>query len=272
MGYLKKWTAMTAGATACLAGVMGVGAGLAAAAPSGDVMQHSTGVVIRNATPIGPGTYEWYINGSAAGTITIASGNTFTSTVFGTTDSGTWAQAGETFGMWITGGADAAAGCTFAGHVLASNEVSYAAKPGDWACPGYTSGGTFYIAPAPPGASATQSHSDAFAVHGAVPMSAGKVLAGRYKWTEDGYYSGIMTVATNNTYTSTLSGNDSGTWVQSGSAFAFSITGGFDSSFLCVEVGKVNHTGTAVGTATKPGNWACPGSGATGTFVLKKKS
>ena len=103
-------------------------------------------------------------------------------------------------------------------------------------------------------------------------MTAGKLLAGRYKWTEDGYYSGIMSIASNNTYTSTLSGNDTGTWVQSGSAASFTITGGVDSGIGCLEVGKVNQTGTAVGTTAKPGNWACPGTGTNGYFILKKKS
>jgi hypothetical protein len=272
MGYLKKWTAVTAGATACLAGVIGIGAGLAGASQSGDPVEHSSSAAVTNATPIGHGTYEWYVNGSAAGTITIASDNTFTSTVFGTNDSGTWVQAAEPFGLFIAGGSDAGAGCVFAGHVLASNEVSYAAKPGHWACPGYSSTGTFYIGPVPPGASATQSHGNAFALRGVVPMAAGKILAGRYKWTEDGDYSGVMTIATNNTYTSTLSGDDTGTWIQSGSAASFTITGGLDSGIGCLEVGKVNHTGTAVGTSAKPGNWACPGTPSSGYFILKKKS
>ena len=272
MSHLKKWTAATAGATVCLAGMVGVGAGLAGAAQSGSVLQHSTPSAQPGATPIGFGTYEWYVNGSAAGTITIASNNTFTSTVFGTNDSGTWVQAGETFGLWITGGTDASGGCVFAGHVLASNEVSYAAKPGHWACTGYGTTGTFYIAPVPPGASTNQGQRDAFAVRGAVPMSAGKILAGKYKWILDGDYPGVMTIASSNTYTSTLSGNDSGSWVQSGSAFTVNISGGTDGAGGCLMVGKVNHTGTAVGTTTKPGNWVCPGYGTNGFFTLKKKS
>jgi hypothetical protein len=271
MGYVKKWTMATAGATLCLAGVIGVGTGLAGAAPTGDVLQHSASAVEPNAVPFLPGTYEWYVNGNADGTITIASNNTFTAQIGG--DSGTWVQAGETFGLFITGGGDAAAGCVFAGHAITSTMVSYAAKPGHWACPGYGSTGTFYIGPLPAvSASAAQVHGSPFAVHSVQPMAAGKILAGRYKWTEDGYYSGVMSVATKNTYTSTLSGNDAGTWVQSGSAASFAITSGVDSGIGCLETGKVNHTGTAVGTSTKPGNWACPGTGTTGYFILKKQS
>jgi hypothetical protein len=269
MGNHKKWMLATAGAAVCLAGVVGAGTGLAGAAPSGDVLQHSTGAVEPNAVPFSPGTYEWYVNGNPDGTITIASNNTFTSTV--ASDSGTWVQAGETFGLFITGGSDGGAGCTFAGHAVTSTMVSYAAKPGHWACPGYVSTGTFYIAPVPSsGVNTAQVHGSPFTAHSVAPMSAGKLLAGRYKWTEDGYYSGIMSIASHNTYTSTLSGNDAGTWVQSGSAASFSITSGVDSGIGCLEVGKVNHTGTAVGTSAKPGLWACPGTGTTGYFILKK--
>jgi hypothetical protein len=271
MGYLKKWTVgATVGATVGLAGIVGIGTGLAGAAQSGDALQHSTAAVQPNAVPFNPGTYEWFINGAASGTITIASNNTFTSTVDGG-DSGTWVQAGETFGLWISGGTDASGGCVFAGHAVTDNMVSYAGKPGHWACPGFESTGTFYIAPVTDGVSASHVVRSAFASSGVQPMNAGKLLLGRYKWTEDGYYSGIMTIASNNTYTSTLTGSDSGSWVQSGSAAAFNITGGPDGGIGCLEVGKVNHTGTAVGTSTKPGNWACPGTGTSGYFVLKYK-
>jgi hypothetical protein len=271
MGYLKKWTVATVGTTVGLAGIVGVGTGLAGAAQSGDALQHSTAAVQPSAVPFNPGTYEWFINGEAGGSITIASNNTFTSTVDGG-DSGTWVQAGETFGLWISGGTDASGGCVFAGHAVTANMVSYAAKPGHWACTGYETTGTFYIAPETDGVSASHVVRGAFAPSGVQPMNAGKLLLGRYKWTEDGYYSGIMTIASNNTYTSTLTGSDSGSWVQSGSAAAFNISGGPDGGIGCLEVGKVNHTGTAVGTSAKPGNWACPGTGTSGYFVLNHKS
>ena len=134
MGYLKRWTVATAGATVCLAGVVGVSTGLAGAAPEGDVLQHSTSAVEASAVPFSPGTYEWYVDGNPDGTITIASNNTFTSSV--ASDSGTWVQAGETFGLFVDGGGDAGAGCVFAGHAVSSTMVSYASKPGHWVCPG----------------------------------------------------------------------------------------------------------------------------------------
>lgn len=268
MADLKKMTAIAAGGAALtLAGVIGVGAGLAGAAPVGDPLQHSTGDVQPNAIPIIPGTYEWYVDGTPDGTITISSGNTFTSTLAG--DSGTWAQASNTFGLTITGGGDAGGGCVFAGHVNDTGmNVSTAAKPGHWTCTGYGTSGTFYIAQAPAAPSAAQARGDALAHSGVLPMTSAKVLPGTYKWTEDGYYSGKMSIASGNTYTSTLSGNDSGSYVQDGSAFAFNISGGVDSGIGCLEVGKVNKTGTAV----NPGNWACPGTGTSGYFVLVKKS
>jgi hypothetical protein len=268
MSYVKKWTVAAAGATMCLAGVVGVSTGLAGAAPAGDVLQHSTSAIQESAVPFNPGTYELYIDGGADGTITIASNNTFTAQVG--SDSGTWVQAGETFGLFITGGADASAACVFAGHAITSTMVSYAANPGHWTCPGF-SNGTFYIAPVPPGASPKHVVHDPFTRSGVQPMAAGKVLAGKYKWTEDGYYSGIMSVASNNTYTSTLSGDDAGTWVQSGSAASFTISSGFDSGIGCLEVGKVNHTGTAVGAGGEHANWACPGTGTTGYFILLRR-
>jgi hypothetical protein len=248
---------------------VGVSTALAGAAPSGDPLEHSTGAVEAGAVPFNPGTYEWYVDGEADGTITIASNNTFTADIGG--DSGSWVQAGETFGLYITGGGDAGAACVFAGHAITSTEVSYAAKPGHWVCPGLTSG-TFYIAPVPPGSSPRHVVHDPFAQRSVQPMAAGKLVLGHYNWLLDGDYPGVMTTKSDHTYTSTLSTNDSGTWIQSGSAATYSISGGADGSGGCVFVGKVNHTGTAVGTSAKPGNWVCPGYGSDGFFTLKKKS
>ena len=86
----------------------------------------------------------------------------------------------------------------------------------------------------------SQAHGNVFARADAVPANAGPIVPGTYLWTEDGYYSGNITIASGNTYTSTLSGNDSGAWVQAGSAVAFSISSGVDSGIGCLEVGKVN--------------------------------
>ncbi len=267
MAHLKKWTAVAAGGAALtLAGVIGVGSGFAGAAPSNDPMRHSAGTVSHNAIPFKPGKYSFFVNGANDGKIKFAAGNTFTAAIDG--DSGTWVQTSNTAGMVFTGGSDAAGGCVFAGHVNDTGlNISTAAKPGNWACPGFGSSGTFYIAKAS-GATASQAHGNVFARADAVPANAGPIVPGTYLWTEDGYYSGNITIASGNTYTSTLSGNDAGAWAQAGSAFAFSISSGVDSGIGCLEVGKVNASGTAVGTSAHPGNWACPGTGTTGTFVI----
>ena len=264
MTTLKGWSAVTAAwATVCLAGVICVGAGLAGA-QSNDAMKRSVLKAPPGATPLKPGTYNWFIDGLDRGTITFVSNNTYTSTFGG--DSGTWVQAGRTVGLSITGGNDAGGVCVFAGHVSNTGKaISFAAKPGDWACPGYGSSGTFYITK---GAPAAGELTGALARAGVRPRTAGHIVPGTYTWTIDGGFSGSMSIASGNTYTITMSVDDSGTWAQGGSAFAFSISDGTDEHGGCLEVGKVNTTGTAVGTTAKPGNWVCPAFGTRGTFVI----
>ena len=163
MAHLKKWTAVAAGGAALtLAGVIGVGSGFAGVAPSNDPMRHSAGTVSHNAIPFKPGKYSFFVNGANDGKIKFAAGNTFTAAIDG--DSGTWVQTSNTAGMVFTGGSDAAGGCVFAGHVNDTGlNISTAAKPGNWACPGFGSSGTFYIAKAS-GATASQAHGNVFAV------------------------------------------------------------------------------------------------------------
>jgi hypothetical protein len=160
MRNLKKWSAVTAGgATVCLAGVICVGAGLADA-QSNDAMKRPVPEASPGATPLKPGTYNWFIDGLDRGTITFASDNTYTSTFGG--DSGTWVQAGRTSGLSITGGNDAGGVCVFAGHVSNTGKaISFAAKPGDWACPDFHSSGSFYITK---GAPAAGEHTGALAL------------------------------------------------------------------------------------------------------------
>ncbi len=266
MAYLKKWTAVAvAGAALSLVGVMSVGPGLAGAQSNGALRQ-STSTVSPDAVPIVPGTYLWFVNGANAGSVTLASNNTFTSTVFGTNDSGTWAQNNKTAALTITAGSDASGGCIFAGHVNDTGTgISFAGKPGDWACTGYGTKGTFYIEPGPAVAT-SQAHGAGFTGAGVTPATAGKVVLGKYKWTINGVLAGHITFAKHNLYTSTVDDGDSGPWVQGGSAVAFSITGGNDAGFGCLFVGKGNHTGTAIGTSPKPGSYVCPGF-ASGTFT-----
>ena len=263
MAHLRNWMAvMAAGAAVALVVVIGVGPGLAGAAQSDDALDHSAGAASPGAVPIVPGTYKWFIDGALAGKITFSEGNTFTSTL-GTNDSGSWVQSGRTVGLSITGGADALYGCVFAGHAKAMGTgISYAAKPGNWVCPTFGSG-TFYIQPA--GAATTEAQSNAFTHSGAIPATAGSVVPGTYHLSFDGNPPGSITLAANNTYHSTIN-LDTGTWVQGGSAAALSITGGRDARDNCLLVGKVNTTGTAIGTTAKPGHYVCIGG--RGTFVI----
>jgi hypothetical protein len=256
--HLRRWAAVaTTGAALSLGGVLGVSPELAGAAAS------------PGAAPINPGTYELFLNGNDSGMITFGGGHTF-STVEGS-DSGFWMQAGETIGLKITSGNDADSGCVFAGHVNATGTgISNAAKPGNWICPLFhlgSFGGTFFVEPVAAGPT-PPAHGDALS---AGPATAGTVRHGTYNWTVTGGFPGgkanrHITLATKNTFSSTLTHNDSGTWVQGGSAVALSITGGADGDAGCLFVGKGNHAGTAVGTMAKPGNWICPSYATNGTF------
>ena len=191
MTNLKRWSAVTvAGATVCLAGVICVGAGLAGA-QSNDAMKRSVPEASPGATPLKPGTYNWFIDGLDRGTITFASDNTYSSTFGG--DSGTWVQAGRTSGLSVTGGNDAGGVCVFAGHVSNSGKaISFAAKPGDWACPGFHSSGTFYITKSTP---AVGVHTGALAPAGIRPRTAGHIVPGTYTWTGTGGFKGSMSIA-----------------------------------------------------------------------------
>jgi hypothetical protein len=245
--------------------------GLAGAAPQNNALEPSWAAP--GAVPIIPGTYELFLNGSDSGAITFTAGHTFT-TVSGN-DSGVWIQAGETVGLKITAGNDADSGCVFAGHANSTGTgISNAAKPGNWICPLFhlgSFGGTFYVGPAPAGPT-SQAHSKASSAGGASPATAGMVKNGTYNWTVDGSFPGgkpnrHITLAKTNIFTSTLTHNDSGTWVQGGSAVALSITGGSDGDAGCLFVGKGNHSGSAIGTSAKPGNWICPEYATSGTFT-----
>jgi hypothetical protein len=270
---LRNLTVIAAGGSAlALAGVIGAGPALAGA-QSNDLPRQSVGAVSPDASPLKPGTYKLFIDGMRAATITFASDNTFSSPIDGG-DAGTWVQAGKTWGMVITTGSDAAAGCVFAGHVdTGGMGISFASKPGHWTCPGLGSSGTFYVtphvAPASPASPASPALHGAFTHSGVSPRTAGAIVPGTYKWTLDGSLTKRISIASNNTYTSRLGQDDSGAWVQGGSASAFSITGGTDGAGGCLFVGKVNTTGTAVGTVERPGNWVCPGFASDGSFVIQ---
>jgi hypothetical protein len=227
----------------------------------------SAGAVSPDAVPLKAGTYKLFIDGMRAATITFASDNTWTSPIDGG-DSGTWAQAGKTFGMVITGGSDAAGGCIFAGHVdMSGTGISFADKPGQFTCTDLGVSGTFFVTPR--GGPVTPAVNGAFTHSGVRPLTAGAVVPGTYKWTLDSSVTRNISIASNNTFTSRLNRNDSGIWAQGGSAFTFSITGGTDGGGGCLFVGKINTTGTAVGTIEKQGNWNCPGFHSAGDFVIQ---
>ena len=137
---------------------------------------------------------------------------------------------------------------------------------GDWACPDFHSNGSFYITKR---ATAVGEQVGALAGPGVRPSTAGHIVPGTYtSGPPTGGFSGSMSIASGNTYAITMSVDDAGTWAEGGSAFAFSIAEGTDEQGGCLEVGKVNTTGTAVGTTAKPGNWVCPVYGTHGTFVI----
>ena len=73
------------------------------------------------------GRYSFFENDVRIGRVTYAHGHTFTSTV-DESDSGSWAASGKAFGMVITGGAAADAGCLFVGTV-SSTGLNSSADP-----------------------------------------------------------------------------------------------------------------------------------------------
>lgn len=252
------------GAVVGLFGAIGAGPALAGAAQPNGALGHSTVARSPQVRSIAPSTYEWIVDGGAAATITLAAGNTFTSSLDG--DAGTWVQSGKTAALTITGGTDASGGCIFAGQAK-SRAISSAARPGQWVCPSFGSAGTFSIGPVS-GRATAQAHGDVFARTGAVPAASRPVVLGTYTWTIDSSDSAPIALASNNTYTSTRTGNDSGNWVQGGSSVALTITGGPDGTGGCLFAGASNHTGTAIGTTAMPGSWVCPGYGSSGFFVI----
>ena len=236
--------------------------------PSNGALRHSAAAATV-AVNLKLGTYEWYNDGGAFGTITVAKHNLFTSTVGSPTDSGTRVQSSNLAGFYITGGGDASGDCVFAGKVNTTGTgVSSAIKPGNWVCPSDHTSGTFYIGPVPAGPSATQAHGGSFARSGALPATAGPVVPGTYVWTVNGADAGSITFAAGETYTSTLDTNDSGAWVQGGKAVAVTVNGGSDSGEGCLFVGKANAAGTAIGTTSAPGSWVCPIYPSRGAFVI----
>ena len=217
MAHLKKWAAVAAAvASVSLAGVIGMAPVLAGAAPSNDAIRHS----IPTASPVvkfKPGTYEWYNNGadvrddhcreaqhfhqlhrdtdrlrhvgpvwpiSRVCTSRVAS--TFLATASSPEKSAQQARQSRARASRVTGSAP----------------VTRAGPSTSPRCP-----------PDPVRRRRTMAR---FTRSGALPIMAGPIVLGTYNWVVDGDYSGNITFASGDTYTSTLSSDDSGSWVQGG--------------------------------------------------------
>ncbi len=260
MAGLKKWSAIAAGGTAlCLAGVVGLGAGVAGAgAPS--AFRHAA--TAAPAASVVPGTYNWVVDGAVVGTITFASGNTWSSSF--DSDTGEWVQGGKAFTMDMTGGSDGSDGCLFAAKVGVGG-TSVNAGSFDCSISGAT--GT-WSAVSPGGAPTATSHGNPFArTAGAVSPLTSLVL-GTYNWFINGTNLGTITYEAGNVWTSNYDSADGGTWLQAGKSLAMDMTTGTDGTGGCIFAGKVNHTGTKISKAAKPGAWICPGYGSSGSWYV----
>jgi hypothetical protein len=248
MARFKHWRIASASVAVSLVGIIGSGA-----APAG-AQAPSTG-------SLALGTYGWFIDGNGVATITLASGNTFTTALDGG-DTGTWVQSGTTAALTITGGTGGPAGCIFAGKLNSTGTgIGSAGKPGNWVCHDGSSG-TFYIVKS--GGTSSRTNGAALVRPRSVP-TASQVVPRKYTWTLNGDNTFSIKLASNHSFKSTFD-NDTGEWVQGGPAVALTITGGGEGGGGCLFVGKGNKTGTAIASSTKPGNWACPGLGVSGTF------
>jgi hypothetical protein len=258
MAHFKKWSTTAAfGAAVCLAGVMGVGAGMAGAGAPNPFRQSSPAV--NPGVALVPGTYNWIVNGSSLGTITFASGNTWTSSF--DSDSGEWVQAGKSFAMDMTGGTDGPAGCLFAAKVgLTGTSI----VKGAYHCSNTGVSGTWSASPAASAAPAA-AHGDVFAAPGVAPRAS--IVLGTYNWFVNGSDVGTITYAAGDTWSSSYIGAG-GAWVQGGNTMAMTMTSGGAGSGGCIFVGKVAITGTAVSSASKPGAWICPGLATHGIWYV----
>jgi hypothetical protein len=109
---------------------------------AGEMFRHE--VSTAHPATIVAGTYDWIFNGEYAGTITFASGNTWSSSLDG--DTGDWIDAGRSFVMSITGGGDDGCGGVFVGKEnKAGNAIGSSDNLGKWVCPGFSTSGTWFV-------------------------------------------------------------------------------------------------------------------------------
>jgi hypothetical protein len=208
------------------------------------------------------------VNSASIGTITFESGDVWTSTD-PESDGGYYVQAGKSVSLEMTTGGDGTGGCIFAGKASkAGTSIGTDTKPGQWICPGYSTSGSWEVEPE---ASSVNRHGDSFKHSADASRVLNTITPGTYKWklTNSGDKSKGLTItfSAGNTYTSTLSTDDSGSWVEAGKAITFDITAGGDTGQDCLFAGKVSASGTSIGTTANPGTWVCPGYGTSGTWT-----
>jgi hypothetical protein len=91
---------------------------------------------------------------------------------------------------------------------------------------------------------------------------------GTYDVFVDGVADGTITFAPDFTYTSTISTNDAGSFIEMGKSITFDVNSGMDSGGQCVFVGNVTSK-TTIDSRADPGRYACPGFPSTGTWYVK---
>ncbi len=262
MQWMKtKSLAALGGATLGIVGAVALSAAAGASGLNVGSNPSASPAVVPATASLGAGTYDFLINHSPGGTITLSSANSFTSTI-GTNDGGNWVQSGKNIALNVTTGDDQAGNCVFVGKVSSTS-----AAAGKWVCPGYGSDGTWSVAPEEPAA-----HPSGHAMLGSATAEPFTFATGSYTLFANGGKVGKIKFVAGNTWTSTVDGGDSGSWVPSGTAFAFSITaagttGSGDPG--CLFVGTDSTTGLA--SSAHPGPYVCTGSGVVGDWWAKKK-
>ncbi len=93
------------------------------------------------------------------------------------------------------------------------------------------------------------------------------LTVGTYKVFVNGGAAGTISFASNFTYSSEISGNDAGRWIDAGKSITLDVTAGKDSQKGCVFVGNLTSK-TTIDSAASPGRYSCPGS-VNGTWYVK---
>jgi hypothetical protein len=94
------------------------------------------------------------------------------------------------------------------------------------------------------------------------------LTVGSYKVFVNGAGDGTISFASNYTYSSGISGDDAGSWIEAGKTIIFDVTSGTDTGSGCVFVGNLTSK-TTINSAASPGKYSCPGHPANGTWYVK---